>query len=144
MEVHIENGIQAHRASQWQAALKHYDAAIVTNPNEAFPYQLRGSVYLELQNFYAALDDFNQAIQLAPYNELGYLGKARAFVGLKDYRWAIVQLTNAIDLIPENEEAAEYYVERAAIYDLLGEAAEKDRQHAQKLKSMSTRRNLIE
>ncbi len=138
MQTHLEYGIQAHRAKNWRAALQHYDAAIAAAPNEAFPFQLRGAVYLELENFYAALDDFNHAIQLAPYNELGYLGKARTFVGLKDYRWAVVQMTNAIDLIPENRFSAEYYQERAAIYDLLDETtlAAKDRQHALILASL--------
>jgi tetratricopeptide (TPR) repeat protein len=135
MQADLENGIQAHRAENWQQALKHYDAAIAANPNESFPYQLRGAVYLERQNYLAALDDFNMAIQLAPYNELGYLGKARTFVGLKDYRWAIVQLTHAIDLVPEDADSAEFYQERATIYDLLNEStlAQKDRQHARQL-----------
>ena len=135
MPTPLEFGIDAHKAGTWETALQQYGIAITHSPNDAFAYQLRGAVYLELGQFLDALDDFNHAIRLSPFNELGYLGKARAFVGLKDYRWAIIQLSNAIDLIPEDARAADYYRERADVYALLGqhESAEKDRNHAQSL-----------
>lgn len=135
MQHNLELGLKAHQANDWQTALRHYDAAIAANLNESFPYQLRGAVQLELQNYYAALDDFNLAIQFAPYNEVGYLGKARVFAALKDYRWAIIQLTNALDLVGEDGESAELYRERAKLYDQLEETenAAQDRAHASQL-----------
>ena len=129
----IELGIQAQQAGQWKQALRHYTAAIEAEPGEAFGFQLRGSINLELGRFHDALRDFDQAILLSPYSEIGYMGKGHTFVGLKDYRWAVIQFTNAIDVLPEDApEIADLYLERATAYELLGDrvSAEKDRQRA--------------
>ena len=118
----------------WKQALRHYAAAIEAEPNDAFAYQLRGALNLELNRFYDALNDFDQAILLAPYNEVGYWGKAHVFMGLKDYRWAVIQFSNAIDLIPEeSEQIADYYRDRAEAYELLGKSglAAADRERAE-------------
>lgn len=121
---HTNQGIDAQQSGQWKQALRHYSAAINADPNDAFAYQLRGALNLELKRYHDALSDFNQAILLSPYNEIGYWGKANVFMGLQDYRWAVVQFTNAIDLIPdEAEEIADYYRDRAEAYELLGEVA---------------------
>ena len=127
---HINNGIEAQQTGQWKQALHHYTAAIDTDLGDAFAYQLRGALNLELGRYYDALRDFDQAILLAPYNEIGYWGKGQVFMGLKDYRWAVIQFTNAIDLVPEDAPQIEvYYQDRAAAYELLGEweLARKDR-----------------
>ena len=133
---HIIDGIKAQQSGVWKQALRHYAAAIESEPNEAFAYQLRGALNLELKRFYDALRDFDQAILLAPYNEVGYWGKAHVFMGLKDYRWAVIQFTNAIDLLPEDgEQVGAYYLDRAEAYERLGESerANQDRQRHDRL-----------
>ena len=127
---HLTNGIQAQQAGKWKQALRHYNAAIDAVPNDAFVYQLRGALNLELARYHDALRDFDQAILLAPYNEIGYWGKGQVFMGLKDYRWAVIQFTNAIDLVPEDAPQIDgYYQDRAMAYELLGkwDLAKKDR-----------------
>ena len=136
---HITNGIEAQQSGRWKQALRHYADAIQTDPNDVFPYQLRGALNLELNLFHDALRDFNQSILLAPYNEVGYWGKAKVFMGLKDYRWAVIQFTNAIDLLPEDaEQIGDYYLDRAEAYQILGEweKAAKDREHVARLANL--------
>lgn len=133
-EKSIQAGVTHQQAGRWKQALRHYSQAIALTPDEAIPYQLRGALYVELGRYYDALHDFDRSIQLAPYSEIGYLGKAQVFVALKDYRWAVIQYTNAIDQLPNDApELTSIYLERADVYDLLGQAglAEADRLLAQ-------------
>ena len=116
-----------------------YDSAVVDctetirlDPDDAYPYQLRGSAYLNKGNYSDAVTDFNKLISLEPGSADPYELRGSAYLGKGDYSNAITDFNKVISLDPNN--AAAFYNRgnaKAVSGDTAGAAA--DIAHAKQL-----------
>lgn len=107
-------------------ALGDFGEAVRLAPTDPMPAKVRGMLLEKLGNLPTALESFDLAVRIAPddlYHRRSR-GHCRAAVG--DLLGAIEDFTRAIEVQPE---FAQQYLDRAAIYERLGQAslAEQDR-----------------
>jgi len=91
-----------------------YDGAVVDctetiqlDPDNAYPYQLRGTAYLNKGDYNDVVTDFNRLISLDPDHAYPYELRGTAYLGKSDYADAITDFNKVISLDPNN--AAAFY-----------------------------------
>ncbi len=77
------------------------------DPDNAYPYQLRGAAYLGKSDYSDAIADFSKAISLDPKNAVAFFNRGNAYFGKGDYSDAITDFSKVISLDPRN--AAAFY-----------------------------------
>ncbi len=85
-----------------KSAIKYYDKAIVSNPQDSASYNNRGIVYGKLGKFHDAISDFNEAIRLNPKSYEAYNNRGLAKRNLGKFHDAISDYDEAIRLNPKD------------------------------------------
>ena len=73
-------GMEDDAAGRYEAAVQDYTEAIRLEPELAFAYNNRGTIYVTLGNRDAALRDFAEAIRLAPTHTAAYSNRANLYL----------------------------------------------------------------
>lgn len=99
-------------------AMTEYKKAVDMKPRSAGEYNSRAYAYLALEDYEKAIDDLRKAIDLEPDFANPYKHYGTALKKKGNYEAAVYYYSRAIELDPKYKKA---YVERAAIYHILGE-----------------------
>lgn len=103
------------KRGEYAAAISDFDAAILSDPDDAVAYFYRGRTKFLLNRFFAATSDFDTAIRLNPEYSEAYHLRGRTLVELNKFSMAIRDYTDAIRLNPKYVEA--YYARGRAYMD---------------------------
>lgn len=89
----------------YDSAVADCNQAIGLDPENAYPYELRGTAYHGKGEYDSAIKDFDRAIVLDPKNAYPYELRGAAYLGKRDYNSAIKDFDKAIILDPKNATA---------------------------------------
>jgi hypothetical protein len=128
-EFYWQEGLNAYRDKNYDAAITNYSEAIRLKPNVPELYYNRGIAYYALNQYDRAITDYTDSIRLNPYYGAAYYYRGSGYYALNQYDRAITDYTEAIRLNPYYG-AAYYY--RGNAYDRLGNSlnAQQDREKA--------------
>ncbi len=102
--------------SNSQKALADFDKLIEINPNKAFYYSMRGSMYLDIGDYKRAIRDQNSAIKLNPQDAISFHSRGIAYYKLGNDEEALNDYNHAIKLNPKFARA---YRSRGIYYEKL-------------------------
>lgn len=125
----FEEGLQAMRAQDFEAAIAAFEQHLSSNPRDADAAYYIGEAYYRLKDYQAALDAYNQALALNSQLAPAYLGRALAGeeLGLES-SGLITDLNTALLLEPEFGLGyigrAVYYLNRANPQEALNDLVE--------------------
>ena len=91
-----------YHSSEYLAALKDINKAIMLDSTSPFVFHLRGRIKRELKNPEAAIDDFTKAILIHPYLAF-YTSRGITYNELQDYKSAILDFKASLRLDPNSE-----------------------------------------
>jgi len=103
--------------SNWPEAVKALDQAIKLNPRNAEAYLERAWTNMELKNYQASLHDCNKCRQLDEVYLLPFIIAGHCRKHLNEYEKAVENFSAFIEASPYT---AQPYLDRAAVYDLMG------------------------
>lgn len=72
-------GLECIHKHDYDEAIENYSEALNLNPDNAYAYNNRGTVYYETQNYYLAIEDYNKAIGIKKNFAAAYRNRAKAF-----------------------------------------------------------------
>ncbi|WP_107942083.1 tetratricopeptide repeat protein [Metasolibacillus fluoroglycofenilyticus] len=102
----------------FDAALQSINKAIELNINDAFSYNLRGSIYTGLKDYGEAIENYTKAIELDRENVDAYNSLGIVYKTIGHYEQALENYTRAIKLNPHYKYA---YFNRGLVYTELKE-----------------------
>lgn len=91
--------------SQFQEAMNAIQTCIKINPDLLQAYNLRGNLFIQLNNFQAAWDDFNKVITLDNNNDEAYANIGNIFFMMKNFDKADEYYQRALQNNPKNADA---------------------------------------
>ncbi|MBV9643937.1 MAG: tetratricopeptide repeat protein [Verrucomicrobia bacterium] len=98
---YMNRGWGFYQKKDYDKAISDYNEAIRLDPNLAWTYDARGSIYEERNEYDKAISDYNNAIRLNPKFSYAYVSRARIFFQKREYEKAISDLNEAIRLDPK-------------------------------------------
>ncbi|KIE04702.1 hypothetical protein NF27_GI00070, partial [Candidatus Jidaibacter acanthamoeba] len=101
---YYKKGDESYLFKKYEEAIKHFNKAILIEPNNAEYYNRRGNAYYAQGKYKEAIEDYSQAIELKPNNETYYSNRGMAYNKLKDYENAIKDFNAAISINFRNDE----------------------------------------
>ena len=107
---------------QYDEAIQDLSKALALNPNDAFAYNERGSIYFELEKYEQAIQDFDKVIEFKDFYEPdAYRRRGNAYLKLEQYERAIRDYNEAVKINLVDEES---YLNCAYCWQKLGNEAE--------------------
>ncbi len=99
---YIQTAIKLKAEKKYEEALDYCRRAINIDPNNAWAYNVRASVYLDLQLYDKAIADFNTALKLVPNYTNAQLYRAVAYYYKQDYQKALLDYSAVVKEEPKN------------------------------------------
>lgn len=90
--MHVEQGNSEFKNGNFEAAIRHYDEALKTDPNNVNAYNNRGVSYARMGENDRAISDFTKAIQLNPEFATAYNNRSVAYLRAEEYSRACADL----------------------------------------------------
>ncbi|HEY9788001.1 MAG TPA: rhomboid family intramembrane serine protease [Candidatus Obscuribacterales bacterium] len=115
----LEAGKKLYAERKYAQAAAEFTKVIAAHPDDAYAYDWRANVYLQMNKYSEALTDANQALLINPKVGDSSLIKAHALLELRRYREALDACNLAVKFSPGNSGA---YVTRSIIHDRMGES----------------------
>ncbi|MBD2576736.1 tetratricopeptide repeat protein [Oscillatoria sp. FACHB-1406] len=110
-------GVERYEAGDLMGAIDLWSQAIDLDPNYAYAYNSRGSLYCDcLKDYQKAVNDFTEAIRIQKDESIFWANRGNAYSGLKQYEEALSDYTEAIRLNPNYASA---YNGRGNVYNNL-------------------------
>lgn len=102
-------GNKMYQDGNFPEAIKHYNEAILRNPDDAKIYSNRSACYMKLMEYSLALKDAEECIKRDPTFVKGYLRKGATLLAQKETTKAADAYSKALELDPQCQEAKEGY-----------------------------------
>ena len=115
--VHNNLGLVLIAEGKTEEAIVHFNEAIRINPDYAYAYYCRGTIYHKLGQYQLAVEDLSKVISSYPDNPLFYFSRGNSYINLGYYQLAIEDFNKAISLKPDYADA---YNNRGFIHLKLG------------------------
>lgn len=97
-EILLKQAVKRYEAGDYQGAITISGQIIRNESNNFFPYYVRGSAYLKLDNYKRAISDFDQTVRLAPEFPYGYYNRAYVRYQLGNKKGAIADLQKTAEI----------------------------------------------
>ena len=85
---YLNQGVEKHKAGNYQGAIDDWSKAIEINPQNAIAYNNRGSAKDDLGDHQGAITDYTKAIGIDPQNANAYINRSKARLNLGDNKGA--------------------------------------------------------
>ena len=85
---YLNQGVEKHKAGNYQGAIADWSKAIEINPQNAIAYNNRGSAKDDLGDHQGAITDYTKAIGIDPQNANAYINRSKARLNLGDNKGA--------------------------------------------------------
>jgi len=125
----VVRGSDLYLQGHYDDALKDFDAAIDADPNDAYAYLWRGSLYTNEGQYDRAIEDLSKAIRLDPRESEGYRLRGYDYLYQHDLAHAAADADAAIKFAPKGADA---YDLRASIEAETGTSQRKSRTWTQR------------
>ncbi len=109
-------GSEKYNNGDYLGAITDYNMALMINPDYAYAYNNRGTIFDTLGEQEQALADYNNALRLNPNDERAYYNRGTIYLEIGNYDQALADYNNALRLNPEHISA--YNNRGLAYYDL--------------------------
>ena len=117
---HLSRGY-AFLAFGWQdAALHDFAKTLELAPGTIEAHQVRAQLYRRRQAYDLAAQEITSLIAVSPQDPLLFVERAAVLSYAGDFNLAIADATNAIAMAESYEPIADFYLQRARIYELAG------------------------
>jgi tetratricopeptide (TPR) repeat protein len=95
-----DSGIRLYESGNYQEALKTFNKVVEMDPGYSLAYDMRGTIYVALNDYEQALNDYDKAIELDPAFAQAFYNRGRVYAMLKKYNQALNDLQQSIKLDP--------------------------------------------
>lgn len=127
-------GIAYEKLGKYNESMDCYDEAIILNPNDAYAYELKGTLFLiGLKDYDNAIKYLNQAKKINPKNSMTWNNLGDAYLNKKDFEKGLYCCEKALSLDPNNFRA--WFTTGEIYYEL--EEYEKSLEYAMKAKGLN-------
>jgi tetratricopeptide (TPR) repeat protein len=114
---YVSRALALRQKGEREEAMKDFDAAIATLPDDGWVYSKRAAAFAEDGNLDGALADYVKAVELTPKNIGLRLALAETYLQRNNNQKAITQATIVLQI---NASSVHAYVDRAKAYAQLG------------------------